>query len=170
MSAIALALALLAPVGGAPAKPAAAAFELAWEAPEGCPDAAGGHARIERFLGRSTGAAGDPDLRAAVTLSQQGASWLARVTIDDTTRTLQASRCEVVADAAAYALAAFIDPNVAPPEPADDPPPPEPQPQPQPPPRTEPEPARTPTPSPPPRRRSPLRAAIRIAPGVAVGP
>lgn len=90
-------------------------FELRWQAPPGCPDAAYARPRVERFLGRAVAARGDPDTDASIAIAARDGLFVAVITIDDSPRELSAERCETVAEAAAYVVAAWIDPSVEPP-------------------------------------------------------
>lgn len=150
------------------APPASDRFDLAWEAPAGCPDAASGRARVERFLGREVGRADDPQVRARVIVRSADGLFVAGIAIEGTDgeRELSAERCDTVAEAAAYVVAAWIDPTVEPPALED--PAPEPAPIPTPPPVIEPRPEPAPKPRPRPVPR--LRGALRLGAGVGVGP
>jgi hypothetical protein len=106
---------------GAPPAPSSEPLELKWEAPEGCPAAGEARGRVTRFLGREPGLPGDPRVRAHVRITRRNALFVAELDLasDDGSgqRRFEAERCEVVADAAAYMVAAMIDPSVEPPEP-----------------------------------------------------
>lgn len=104
----------------AAASPAAATdeaprFELRWQAPPGCPGPSFARPRVEQFLGRAVAAPGDPDTDASVSITAQRGLFVAVLTIDGVPRELSAERCETVAEAAAYVVAAWIDPSVEPP-------------------------------------------------------
>lgn len=155
-------------------------LQLRWEAPEGCPDHDDALARVTRFLGRPPGRAEDPHVDATVRITEHEGLFVAELDLagDDGQRRLEAGRCEVVTDAAAYIVATMIDPMVDPPLPEAEPVPAEPAPvvEPAPPPRRE----ATPEPAPVPERRtSPTprasargrpRAALRVGPAIGVGP
>lgn len=96
-------------------EPTAARFDVRWTAPDGCPDAAFVRPRVERFLGRPIGAPGDPDVVAEVVVAANDGLFVATITIDGAPRELSAERCDTVAEAAAYVVAAWIDPSVEPP-------------------------------------------------------
>lgn len=139
-------------------------FELAWTAPAGCPTSAQARGRVERFLGRPIGRPGDPDVDVHVAIVDRDGLFVAAITTGDGgERQLEGERCDVVADAAAYVVAALIDPTVEPPQ-AEDPPA-EPAPT---PPVAKPQP-RPPTKPPPAAKESELRGALRLGAAVGVG-
>lgn len=147
--------------------PAGVPFELEWRAPSECPDGDDARGRVERFLGRSVGREGDPEVHARVEIEAKDGLFVASLRTAGGERVLTAERCEVAADAAAYVVAAMIDPDVDPPT-IEDPPP-----EPTPPPTTKPvtPPPTQPKPTPPPKRASDrVRGAVRIGAGVGVGP
>lgn len=155
---------------GEPRANAPEPLDLRWEAPAGCPGADEARARVTRFLGRAPGLAGDPRVHARVQISEREGLYVAELDLasDDGSgqRRFEAERCEVVADAAAYMVAAMIDPSVEPPEL-----------------QSEPTPTRSPAPvaSSPASRAEPRAAArprprarigggLRLAPAISAGP
>jgi hypothetical protein len=163
---LAIAVAIGEPPAAAPVR-----FELEWEAPVACPGGADARARVERFLGRAVGRAGDPEVHARVRISEREGLFVAAVSLQSADgsgeRELVAERCDVVTDATAYVVAALIDPTVEPPAPEPDPPP-----DPIPPVAVPLVVAPPPKPSPPrpPPKRPGIRGAIRVGAGVGVGP
>jgi hypothetical protein len=146
--------------------PASVPFELEWRAPPGCPDRDDARARVERFLGRSVGRAGDPEVRAQVEIVAEDGLFVASLRTADGERVLSAERCDVAADGAAYVVAAMIDPDVDPPA-TEEPP----SATSTTPPASTTPPSTTPrTTAPPKRARDRVRGAVRIGAGVGVGP
>jgi hypothetical protein len=155
-------------------------LQLRWEAPEGCPDHDDAVERVTRFLGRPPGRADDPHVRATVRITEREGLFVAELDLadDDGQRRLEAERCEVVTDAAAYIVATMIDPMVDLPMPEADPEAaaePAPAVEPAPPPREATrEPAAVPerraSPTPRSAARGRARAALRVGPAIAVGP
>jgi hypothetical protein len=152
-------------------------LQLRWEAPEGCPDQGDALERVTRFLGRPPGQADDPHVRATVRIAERKGLFVAELDLadDDGQRRLEAERCEVVADAAAYVVATMIDPMVELPMPEADPgaaADTAPVAEPAPPPGREPAVVRerraSPTPRDADRRR--IRGALRVGPAIGVGP
>lgn len=155
-------------------------LQLSWTAPESCPDHDEAVERVTRFLGRPPGRAGDPHVRASVRISEHEGLFVAELASDDGgQRRLEAERCEVVTDAAAYIVATMIDPMVDPPSAETEPElgaEPTPVVEPAPPPRRE----AAPDPIPVPERRSSsttrsatrggIRGALRLGPAIGVGP
>lgn len=91
------------------ATPAAAAFDLRWEAPSSCPDAAAARARLDRG-----GDLAGLRLSARVTVAPTAArQWEAVVATDDGDatgeRTLRGATCDEVSDAALLVLSLAID-------------------------------------------------------------
>lgn len=157
-------------------------LDLRWEAVEGCPDHDEALKRVTRFLGRPPGRAEDPEVHASVRITEHEGLFVAELDLTSSDgsdrRRLDAERCDVVTDAAAYVVAVMIDPMVEPSlsevesEPVAEP---APVVEPTAPPR--PEAAREPTPGPQ-RRSSPrppdttrarIRAALRVGPAIGVG-
>lgn len=169
-------------VVAAPELQAPRGLELRWEASEGCPTADEARERVESFLGRPAGQAGDPNVQARVRITEHDGLFVAELELrgedGDGHRTLEADRCDVVADAAAYVVAAMIDPTVelVLPEPEPEPPPleaasesrttPEPTPAPD---RAAPAPP-DPVQAPADRPRARSRGALRAGPALAAGP
>lgn len=156
-------------LGGEPTpSPASVPFELEWRAPAECPDGDDARIRVERFLGRSVGRPGDPEVHAQVQIDAREGLFVASLRTDEGERVLRAERCDVAADAAAYVVAAMIDPEVDPPATEE-------------PPLTPTPPAKTSPVAPPPAKKEPpksapkrasdrVRGAVRIGAGVGVGP
>lgn len=156
-------------------------LQLRWEAPEGCPDQDDALERVTRFLGRPPGQADDPHVRATVRIAEREGLFVAELDLadDDGQRRLEAGRCEVVADAAAYIVATMIDPMADLPTPEADPgatTETAPVVEPAPPPGHEatrepvavPERPASPTPRDADRRR--IRGGLRVGPAIGVGP
>lgn len=159
-------------------EPSAESLELRWEAPAVCPDGDEARERVARFLGRAPGRAGDPRVSAHVHITESHGLFVAELDLesDDGSgqRRFEAERCEVVAEAAAYFVAAMVDPTVEPPglDPALAPererePEPELAARPKLPPEREPTPARAELPTNPRRR---VGGALRLGPAVGIGP
>jgi hypothetical protein len=78
---------------------------LEWVAAAECPDAARGREHLVGFLGGRT-----PSVRAQVELVADAAGYMATVTVEGATRTLQAGDCETLGRAAALVVAVSLDP------------------------------------------------------------
>ncbi len=93
-------------------------FELAWTAPEGCPDRAQIAAAVALQLGRAPGRAEDPELVAAIVVDERDGGWHAQLELvvdgNGGVRELQAEGCDTLADAVVFVVAATIDPAVTP--------------------------------------------------------
>jgi hypothetical protein len=98
--------------------PVAPRFELAWEAPAGCPDRAQVDAAIALQLERPPGRAEDPLVRAKVAIDEREGGWHAQLelVVDGTggVRELQGESCETLAAAVVFVIAATIDPDITP--------------------------------------------------------
>jgi hypothetical protein len=90
-----------------------APFTLSWNAPEGCPDGASVEAETTRLL-RGFVPTGDAPLQARATVDHPAEKvWRLRLQTgtDGAERVVQAATCRELADAAAFILAAAVDPN-----------------------------------------------------------
>jgi hypothetical protein len=88
--------------------PPEAGVRLEWVAAAECPDASRGAEHLGRFLGGRT-----PLGPARVELAAGAGGYVATVTVDGATRTLQASDCETLGRAAALVVAVSLDPVAA---------------------------------------------------------
>jgi hypothetical protein len=135
----------------------AAALDLSWTAPAGCPDQKAVEERLEALLGTHEKPA---DLRAALRVEALRSGYKLSLVLDGKgargTRELTGSDCAALAETGAWLVATAIDPGLTllPPPPAPEPPPP-PEPAPAPP-------ALPPVSTPPPKPPSPwaLHAAV----------
>jgi hypothetical protein len=113
-SGIGCALALLVPLS---ARANASAFELAWRAPAACPPREEVLARATRLLGHEPGATLERPLTVDAVVEQSSDdTWRLQVTLGEQSpaRSVAASSCDELGDAAALLIALSIDPTLDP--------------------------------------------------------
>jgi len=97
-------------------------IDIAWEAPPGCPDAASVRASVESLLGDSAptsnarrGPEGGVGFHGVAT--PIGSRWQLRVQVRESSpsqwKTLEADRCDLLAEAYALIIASALDPSLA---------------------------------------------------------
>ncbi len=88
--------------------PASAQLEIAWEAPEDCPDAD----ELRRRVRASLGADVDVPLRVSGQLRPEAEGWVLELRVGDGERVLRGQSCSALTDAAAFITALALHPDV----------------------------------------------------------
>jgi hypothetical protein len=94
-------------------------IDIAWEAPPGCPDAASVRASVASLVGASANARRSPEGGVSFhgVAAPIGSRWQLRVQIRESSpsqwKTLEADRCDLLAEAFALIIASALDPSLA---------------------------------------------------------